>query len=176
MFSLVVAWRWHLSMQLKTATPNPNIWLLTVDFWLMTNDFQAMTNCQLTADDPCQHRNSRFGVVMGGTQWMYFTQMPVGPFRLSLPTLNCWFKVKVTLWLMAGQSVCLDVEPFLLLRTDVCYCLMFSVMFLWGALSDERSGLSFVSQHPQYLVACQSAHKYYISDVSDDKVVYIHCI
>jgi hypothetical protein len=46
------------------------------------------------------------------------------------------FKVKVTLRLTVSQSV----------SKSWCraYCLTVTVLFLWGALSDERTGLSFV--------------------------------
>jgi hypothetical protein len=53
-------------------------------------------------------------------------------------------KVKVTLRLSIGQSVSLGVEPHLGLMTR--YLLLFDSygLVLWGALSDERTGLSFV--------------------------------
>jgi hypothetical protein len=55
-------------------------------------------------------------------------------------------KVKVTLRLTVRQSVSLGVEPHLELMTR--YLVLFDsyglVFFLWGALSDERAGLSFV--------------------------------
>jgi hypothetical protein len=55
-------------------------------------------------------------------------------------------EVEVTLRLAVSQSVCLGVEPALRLVTrhyflSVCCCLKFAVLFLWGALSDERTGL-----------------------------------
>jgi hypothetical protein len=53
-------------------------------------------------------------------------------------------KVKVTLRLTVSQSVSLGVEPYLGLMTR--YLLLFDSygLFLWGALSDERTGLYFV--------------------------------
>jgi hypothetical protein len=52
-------------------------------------------------------------------------------------------KVKDTLQLTVSQSVCLGVEPHVGLVTG--YLLLFDlVLFLWGALSDERTGLSFL--------------------------------
>jgi hypothetical protein len=53
-------------------------------------------------------------------------------------------KVKVTLRLMVSQSVSLGVEPHLELMTR--YLLLFDSygLVLWGALSDERTSLSFV--------------------------------
>jgi hypothetical protein len=63
-------------------------------------------------------------------------------------------KVKVTLRLMVSQSVSLGVKPHLGLMTR--YLLLFdsyglAFFFLWGALSDERAGLSFVR-----VIACIS--------------------
>jgi hypothetical protein len=45
------------------------------------------------------------------------------------------FKAKVTLWLSS---------PFWFSQPDVCYCLMITVVSLWGTLCDERSGLLIV--------------------------------
>jgi hypothetical protein len=50
-------------------------------------------------------------------------------------------KVKVTLRLTVSQSICLDVEPHLVFMARCLYCCVFV-----GALSDEKSGLSIVSQ------------------------------
>jgi hypothetical protein len=47
--------------------------------------------------------------------------------------------VIVTLWLMVSQSISLWGS-----WPDICYCLTVMVLFLWGALSDERTGLSLV--------------------------------
>jgi hypothetical protein len=61
-------------------------------------------------------------------------------------------KVKVTLRLTVSQSVSLGVEPHLGLMTR--YLVLFDsygLFFLWGALSDERTGLSFVR-----VIACIS--------------------
>jgi hypothetical protein len=72
---------------------------------------------------------------------------------------NCVFsyvkvkvKVKVTLRLTISQSVCLGVEPkygtfdqrFLFLFFFFIFFLKFQSCHFWGALSDERSGLSYV--------------------------------
>jgi hypothetical protein len=48
-----------------------------------------------------------------------------------------------------SRSVCEDIEPTLGLVTryyflSECYFLKVAVLSLWGTLSDERSGLSFV--------------------------------
>jgi hypothetical protein len=53
-------------------------------------------------------------------------------------------KVKVTLRLTVSQSVSLGVEPYLEIMTR--YLLLFDSygLVLWGALSDERTGLSFI--------------------------------
>jgi hypothetical protein len=49
-----------------------------------------------------------------------------------------------------GQSICLDVEPLLVLLTRCLLLLTITVVFWWGALSDDWSGLSIV---------CQSVHQ-----------------
>jgi hypothetical protein len=54
----------------------------------------------------------------------------------------------------------LILSPFWFSWQDACYCLTVTVVSLWDALSDERSGLSFASQSLQYLVVCQHVHKY----------------
>jgi hypothetical protein len=56
-----------------------------------------------------------------------------------------WFKVKLALRLTVSQSVSLGVEPHLGLMTR--YLLLFDsygLVFVGGALSDERMGLFFV--------------------------------
>jgi hypothetical protein len=45
-----------------------------------------------------------------------------------------------------GQSVSHDVEPLLVLKTRCLLLLTITVVSLWSALSDERSGLWIVSQ------------------------------
>jgi hypothetical protein len=60
-------------------------------------------------------------------------------------------EVEVTLWLMVSQSVCLGVKSTLELVTRYyflleCCCLKIAVLSLWGALSDERTGLQFAMQ------------------------------
>jgi hypothetical protein len=58
--------------------------------------------------------------------------------------LRSQIQVKVTLRLTVSQSVSLGVEPQLGLMTR--YLVLFDSygLFLWGALPDERTGLSFV--------------------------------
>jgi hypothetical protein len=54
-------------------------------------------------------------------------------------------KVKVTLRLTVSQSVCLGVEPkFGTFDQSFFFSKLVSCLF-WGALSDEKSGLSCVS-------------------------------
>jgi hypothetical protein len=82
-------------------------------------------------------------------------------------------KVKVTLRLTVSQYVLMS-SPFwfpwpyvcncwrLLLCIcgawpDIIFCLAVAVLFLWGALSDERPGLSPVSHCQHYLDHCQNA-------------------
>jgi hypothetical protein len=57
--------------------------------------------------------------------------------------------LSVTLRLIVSQSVCLGVEPCLGLMTRYLFRMKVTVLSIWGALSDERSGLSFVSQSRQ---------------------------
>jgi hypothetical protein len=67
----------------------------------------------------------------------------------SNPSLKLLTQVKVTLQLTFSQLVCLGVEPHLGLMTRYFFYLFFvkvAVLSIWGALSDERTGLSFVSQ------------------------------
>jgi hypothetical protein len=59
--------------------------------------------------------------------------------------------------------VCLGVDPLLVLMTDVWYFLVVIVVPLWGALSEEKSGLSFVSQSAAFS-RLSYVHK------------YLHCI
>jgi hypothetical protein len=75
-------------------------------------------------------------------------------FTLRNLTANCmpphslrnWtvIEVEVTLRVTVSQSVSLGVEPHLGLMIDIYCCLTVTVLFLWGALSDKRTGLSFV--------------------------------
>jgi hypothetical protein len=70
-------------------------------------------------------------------------------------------KVKVTLQLTVSQSLCQGIEPILGLVTrfyflsEGCF-LKFAVLSFWGALSDERSGLSFIFL---CLVICHYLHQ-----------------
>jgi hypothetical protein len=75
--------------------------------------------------------------------------------RLNLPSSSCavtkcCYKVGVTLWLTVSHSVCLGAEPTLWTFDQMFLFkslgLEFVVLSVWGALSDERPGLSFKSQ------------------------------
>jgi hypothetical protein len=84
---------------------------------------------------------------------------------VSIPSFNALrTEVKIKDKLTAdGQSInqCVLVSStFWLPRPNVLYCLTATVMSLWSALPDERSGLSFASQSLQYLVFRQYIHKY----------------
>jgi hypothetical protein len=66
-----------------------------------------------------------------------------------MSNLNALKTVEVTLQPTVNQSVCQGIEPTLGLVTRYYflsegYFLKVAVLALWGALSDERSGLSFV--------------------------------
>jgi hypothetical protein len=56
-------------------------------------------------------------------------------------------------------------------RPDVIICLNVAVLSLWGALSDERSGLSPVSHCQQCLVHCQRFNIIYIVHVTCFKYI-----
>jgi hypothetical protein len=58
-------------------------------------------------------------------------------------------EAEITLRPTVSQSVRLGVEPTVGLTTRYKFCLNFAVLSLWGALSDERSGLSLVSHCQQ---------------------------
>jgi hypothetical protein len=77
-------------------------------------------------------------------------QLKYSAILLSLPCrtqlLTDWVKVKVTMRLTVSQSVSLGVEPHLGLMTRYLLLLDNYGLVCVGALSDERTGLSFVSQ------------------------------
>jgi hypothetical protein len=82
-------------------------------------------------------------------------------------------KFKVTLQLTVSQSLCQGIEPTLGLVTryyflsEGCF-LKFAVLSLWGALSDERLGLSFVFLSLgiyQYLHQTFTLHVFYSSAI-----------
>jgi hypothetical protein len=59
--------------------------------------------------------------------------------------LNCLVRqVKVTLGPSVSRPVLLS-SPIWGPRPDFCYCQTVTVLSMWGALSDERTGLSFVA-------------------------------
>jgi hypothetical protein len=67
----------------------------------------------------------------------------------SYCTSTQMIEVEVTLHLTVSQSVCRGVESTLGLVTRYYFlsegcCLKIAVLSLWGALSDDRSGLSLV--------------------------------
>jgi hypothetical protein len=57
------------------------------------------------------------------------------------------YKVKVKVVTTDGQSASLswNKAPIWGLRPDLCYCQTVAGMFMWGVLSDERTGLSFTT-------------------------------
>jgi hypothetical protein len=79
----------------------------------------------------------------------FSTELGCHLFSASLAELNCTrqVKVKVTLRLTVGQSVSQSWcrAPIWASWPDIYYCLTITVLLLWGALSDERADLSFVS-------------------------------
>jgi hypothetical protein len=67
-------------------------------------------------------------------------------------------RVRVTLRLTVSQSVCLGVEPRLGLMSSYLIQLKITVLSIWGALSDERSGLSGID--PVYDFCSRILKKY----------------
>jgi hypothetical protein len=82
------------------------------------------------------------------------------------PSYNPGAKIKVMLRLKVSQSVSQYVLVSRNLCPDIILCLKVAVLSLWGALSDERSDLSPVSQCHQCLVHCQRFNIIYIVHVT----------
>jgi hypothetical protein len=59
---------------------------------------------------------------------------------------------------------------------DIIFCLKVAVLSPWGALSDERSGMSLVSHCQQYLVHCQKFNIIYILHVTRFIYTVVPCI
>jgi hypothetical protein len=74
-------------------------------------------------------------------RWLASISLQLPSWTDWLPTAEFTHKVKVTLRLTVGQSVSQSVS---LGVEDMYYSLIVTVLFLWGALSDERMRLSFV--------------------------------
>jgi hypothetical protein len=98
--------------------------------------------------------------------------------QLSVSNFICQFStdfgIEVTLQLKVSQSVCQGIEPTLELVTryyflfEGTFFLKVAVFSLWGALSDERSGLSFVFLSPviyYYLQQTFTLHVFYSSAI-----------
>jgi hypothetical protein len=63
--------------------------------------------------------------------------------------------LRLTVSQSASQYVLVS-SPLWNLLPDIIFCLKVAVLSLWGALSDERLGLSPVSHCQQFLVRCQN--------------------
>jgi hypothetical protein len=79
-----------------------------------------------------------------GNLWREISQNSVHFMDLTLTKSQSW----LFYWLTVSQSVYLGVEPTLGLVTRYYFlsegfCLKVAVLFLWGALSDERTGVQF---------------------------------
>jgi hypothetical protein len=82
-----------------------------------------------------------------------------------------------------GQPVSQSVSQYVLVSCpfwcrwpDVCYCLTITVVPLWGALSDERSGLSIVRQRLHFQVICQYIYKYLLTFQMFDIQIRVHTV
>jgi hypothetical protein len=82
-----------------------------------------------------------------GLRWKYSNPPPHGVLGRLVRV-----RVRVTLQLTVSQSVCLGVEPNLGLLTREFFFFFFKLQSClnWGALSNERSGLSVVSLQSVY--------------------------
>jgi hypothetical protein len=92
-----------------------------------------------------------------GEEWETPTLLgPVEKANLNKWTVRSQSQSHVT---TDGQSVSQYIlvwSPLWNLWPDITFCLKVAVLSLWGALSDERSGLSLASYCQQYLVHCQN--------------------
>jgi hypothetical protein len=83
--------------------------------------------------------------------------------------------VKVTLQLMVSQSACQGIKLILGLMTryyflsEGCF-LKFAILSSWGALSDERLGLSFVFL---CLVICHYLHQIFMLHMFYSSAIHI---
>jgi hypothetical protein len=84
---------------------------------------------------------------LAGQQWRYSNLPP-----------HWWHRFSSQSQVMTyGQSVSMSwCRPLWNLWTDIIFCLKVAVLSLWGALSDERSGLPPVSHYHQKVVHCQN--------------------
>jgi hypothetical protein len=69
-------------------------------------------------------------------------------------------------WRSVSQDVLVSSPLWNLWPDIIFFCLKVAVLSLWGALSDERSGLSPVGHCQQYLVHCQKCNIIYIVHVT----------
>jgi hypothetical protein len=92
----------------------------------------------------CRSERSAGRTGTDGLMWRYLVESGV----VDVDWLKL-LRVRVTLRLTVSQSVCLGVEPHLGLMTRYLFWMKVTVLSMWGALSDKRSGLSFVSQSRQ---------------------------
>jgi hypothetical protein len=86
---------------------------------------------------------SRSGSWISSSSECWLSFISVCPQCWQLTRLTLQVNVKVTLRLTVSQSVSLGIEPHLGPMTRYLF-LTVTFLFPWGALSDERTGLSFV--------------------------------
>jgi hypothetical protein len=107
-------------------------WLID-GFWIDDRRYCTYPTCYCPSQTPIRHTMSSL------------LHLRLLPQDTTSVLILAQVKVKVTLRLSVSQSVCLGVEPRLGLMTRCFFLLKVTVLSMWGALSDERSGLSFVS-------------------------------
>jgi hypothetical protein len=99
--------------------------------------FSGQSPVGLVASFCCQIRDFPFRRLLrlAGSRWRYLTPPPNG----SLLSLSLMLRPTVS------RPVCLGVKHSSQAYDQIFItCVTVTVLFLWGALSDERSGLSFV--------------------------------
>jgi hypothetical protein len=167
---------------------NETVKLVTGSAWLgPLSDYTANCRPVLSSERaPSRYKTANFRQQHFDRKY-YLLASPTRVLDASTYSLTDWLtdsrkitsttivKVKVILQLTVSQSLCQGIEPILGLVTRY-YCLFegcflkFAVLSLWGALSDERSGLSFVFLS---LVICHYLHQTFTLHVFYSSAMYI---
>jgi hypothetical protein len=118
--------------------------------WLQQSDWNARrqntgppNRCfPIWSDEIASMQKSNVSNSMGSETWKWQVAQLINISYVEV-------EVKITSQLMVSQSLCQGFEPTLGLATRYYFLsegcrLKVAILSLWGALSDERSGLSFV--------------------------------
>jgi hypothetical protein len=104
---------------------------------------------------------------LSGLLWSYSNQFPHGLTHVCLmsksksksKSKSCYYWRSVSQYVL-GSSSLWNLWP------DIIFYLKVAVLCLWGALSDERAGLSLVNHCQQCLVLCQKCNILYFVHVT----------